>query len=233
MVPTYQRALIVGAGEGLSASLARRLSHEGLRLGLASRSIGKLEGLAAETGAALHSCDAVDPSEVEALFARMEPALGGPPDVVIYNASGRLRGAIADLDPDAVRHALMVSAYGGFLVAQAAARRMLPGRHGAILFTGASASVKGYAESAAFAMGKFALRGLSQSLARELQPKGIHVAHFVIDGGIRSASRPETADAPDSLLDPDAIASAYWDVLRQDRSAWTSEIALRPWVERF
>ncbi|MCJ2129848.1 SDR family NAD(P)-dependent oxidoreductase [Methylobacterium sp. E-045] len=233
MVPTYQRALVVGAGEGLSASLARRLSREGLRLGLASRSIGKLEGLAAETGAVLHSCDALDPSEVEALFARMEPALGGPPDVVIYNASGRLRGPVADLDPDAVRHALMVSAYGGFLVAQAAARRMLPGRHGAILFTGASASVKGYAESAAFAMGKFALRGLSQSLSRELQPKGIHVAHVVIDGGIRSAARPETADAPDSLLDPDAIASAYWDILRQDRSAWTSEIALRPWVERF
>ncbi|WP_027173915.1 SDR family NAD(P)-dependent oxidoreductase [Methylobacterium sp. 10] len=233
MVPTYQRALIVGAGEGLSASLARRLSREGLRLGLAARSIGKLEGLAAETGAALHSCDAVDSSDVEALFARMEPALGGQPDVVIYNASGRLRGPVADLDPDAVRHSLMVSAYGGFLVAQAAARRMLPGRHGAILFTGASASVKGYAESAAFAMGKFALRGLSQSLSRELQPKGIHVAHFVIDGGIRSSARPETADAPDSLLDPDAIASAYWDVLRQDRSAWTSEIALRPWVERF
>ncbi|CAA2107099.1 putative oxidoreductase [Methylobacterium bullatum] len=233
MIATYQRALIVGAGEGLSASLARRLSREGLRLGLAARSIGKLEGLAAETGAALHSCDAADPSEVEALFARMEPALGGPPDVVIYNASGRLRSPVADLDPEAVRQSLMVSAYGGFLVAQAAARRMLPGRHGAILFTGASASVKGYAESAAFAMGKFALRGLSQSLARELQPKGIHVAHFVIDGGIRSASRPEPADAPDSLLDPDAIASAYWDVLRQDRSAWTSEVALRPWVERF
>ncbi|GJE17109.1 SDR family NAD(P)-dependent oxidoreductase [Methylobacterium marchantiae] len=233
MVPTYRRAFIVGAGEGLSASLARRLAREGLRIGLASRSIGKLGTLAAETGAAIHSCDAVHPGEVEALFARMEPALGGPPDVVVYNASGRLRGPIADLDPDAVRHSLMVSAYGGFLVAQAAARRMLPARHGAILLTGASASVKGYAESAAFAMGKFALRGLSQSLARELHPKGIHVAHFVIDGGIRSISRPEPAGAPDSLLDPDAIASAYWDVLRQDRSAWTSEIELRPWVERF
>lgn len=233
MIATYRRALIVGAGEGLSASLARRFAREGLRVGLASRNVGKLEGLAAETGAAVHSCDAADPAEVEALFARMEPALGGPPDVVVYNASGRLRGPIADLEPDAVRQSMMVSAFGGFLVAQAAARRMLPGRHGAILLTGASASVKGYAESSAFAMGKFALRGLSQSLARELQPKGIHVAHFVIDGGIRSASRPEPADAPDSLLDPDAIASAYWDVLRQDRSAWTSEIALRPWVERF
>ncbi|MHC2002595.1 SDR family NAD(P)-dependent oxidoreductase [Methylobacterium sp. CM6241] len=233
MIATYRRALIVGAGEGLSASLARRFAREGLRVGLASRNVGKLEGLAAETGAAVHACDAADPAEVEALFARMEPALGGPPDVVVYNASGRLRGPIADLDPDAVRQSVMVSAFGGFLVAQAAARRMLPGRHGAILLTGASASVKGYAESSAFAMGKFGLRGLSQSLARELQPKGIHVAHFVIDGGIRSASRPEPADAPDSLLDPDAIASAYWDVLRQDRSAWTSEIALRPWVERF
>lgn len=233
MVPTYRRALIVGAGEGLSASLARRLSREGLRIGLAARSIAKLEPLAAETGAAIHACDAADAGAVEALFARMEPALGGPPDVVVYNASGRLRGGIADLDPEAVRTSLMVSAFGGFLVAQAAARRMLPGRHGAILFTGASASVKGYAGSAPFAMGKFALRGLSQSLSRELQPKGIHVAHVVIDGGIRSASRPEAADAPDSLLDPDAIASAYWDVLRQDRSAWTSEIELRPWVERF
>ncbi|MHC2089775.1 SDR family NAD(P)-dependent oxidoreductase [Methylobacterium sp.] len=233
MIATYRRALIVGAGEGLSASLARRFAREGLRVGLASRSVGKLERLAAETGAAIHACDAADPAEVEALFARMEPALGGPPDVVVYNASGRLRGPIADLDPDAVRQSVMVSAFGGFLVAQAAARRMLPGRHGAILLTGASASVKGHAESAAFAMGKFGLRGLSQSLARELQPKGIHVAHFVIDGGIRSAKRPEPAEAPDSLLDPDAIASAYWDVLRQDRSAWTSEIALRPWVERF
>lgn len=233
MIATYRRALIVGAGEGLSASLARRFAREGLRVGLASRNVGKLEGLAAETGAAVHSCDAADPAEVEALFARIEPALGGPPDVVVYNASGRLRGPIADLEPDAVRQSMMVSAFGGFLVAQAAARRMLPGRHGAILLTGASASVKGYAESSAFAMGKFALRGLSQSLARELQPKGIHVAHFVIDGGIRSVSRPEPAEAPDSLLDPDAIASAYWDVLRQDRSAWTSEIALRPWVERF
>ena len=201
---------------------------------LASRNVGKLEGLAAETGAAIHACDAADPAEAEALFARMEPALGGPPDVVVYNASGRLRGPIVDLDPDAVRQSVMVSAFGGFLVAQAGPHdACCRGRHGAILLTGASASVKGHAESAAFAMGKFGLRGLSQSLARELQPKGIHVAHFVIDGGIRSAKRPEPADAPDSLLDPDAIASAYWDVLRQDRSAWTSEIALPPWVERF
>lgn len=233
MVPHYTRALIVGAGPGLSASLARLLAADGLRVGLAARNIGKLDALAEETGAAVHACDATRPSEVEALFAVMESALGGAPDVVVYNASGRLRGPVESLDPDAVAQALMVSAYGGFLVAQAAAKRMLPARHGAILFTGASASVKGYAGSSPFAMGKFALRGLSQSLARELQPQGIHVAHIVVDGAIRSASRPEPADAPDSTLDPDAIARAYRDLLRQDRSAWTSEVGLRPWVERF
>ncbi|MFB0489815.1 NAD(P)-dependent dehydrogenase (short-subunit alcohol dehydrogenase family) [Methylobacterium sp. OAE515] len=234
MIPTYARALIVGAGSGLSASLARLLAADGLKIGLAARNVEKLAALAAETGAAVHACDASRPAEVEALFARLEPALGGAPDVVIYNASGRLRGSIADLDPDAVARSLMVSAYGGFLVAQAAARRMLPHRHGAILLTGASASVKGFAGSAPFAMGKFGLRGLGQSLARELQPQGIHVAHIVIDGAIRNPDRGgEPADAPDSHLDPDAIARGYRDLLRQDRSAWTSELELRPWVERF
>lgn len=234
MIPTYSRALIVGAGSGLSASLARLMAADGLKIGLAARNVEKLAALAAETGAAVHACDASRPAEVEALFARLEPALGGAPDVVIYNASGRLRGSIADLDPDAVAQSLMVSAYGGFLVAQAAARRMLPHRHGAILLTGASASVKGFAGSAPFAMGKFALRGLGQSLARELQPQGIHVAHIVIDGAIRNADRGgEAPAAADSHLDPDAIARCYRDLLRQDRSAWTSELELRPWVERF
>lgn len=233
MVPTYRRALVVGAGPGLGAALARCFAAEGMRVGLAARSTERLAALAAETGAAVHACDATRPSEVEALFARLEPALGGPPDVVVYNASGRLRGAIAELDPEAVAEALAVSAYGGFLVAQAAARRMLPARHGAILFTGASASVKGFSGSAPFAMGKFALRGLAQSLARELQPQGLHVAHIVIDGGIRGARRPEPETGGDSLLDPDAIARSYLALLRQDRSAWTDEIALRPWVERF
>ncbi|MDP4023135.1 SDR family oxidoreductase [Methylobacterium sp. NEAU 140] len=234
MTPTYTRALIVGAGPGLSAALARLLAADGLKVGLAARDVGKLDALAAETGAAVHACDATRPDEVEALFARMEPALGGSPDVVVYNASGRLRGPVVDLDPAAVAQAVMVSAYGGFLVAQAAARRMLPHRHGAILLTGASASLKGFAGSAPFAMGKFALRGLGQSLARELQPQGIHVAHIVVDGAIRNPARaPEPADAPDSHLDPDAIARAYRDLLRQDRSAWTSELELRPWLERF
>ncbi|KAB1073247.1 SDR family NAD(P)-dependent oxidoreductase [Methylobacterium planeticum] len=234
MVPLYQRALIVGAGSGLGAALARHFAGRGMRVGLAARSVDKLADLAAGTGAALHACDASRPGEVEALFARLEPALGGHPDVVVYNASGRLRGPLVDLDPEAVARSLMVTAYGGFLVAQAAARRMLPARHGALLFTGASASVKGFAGSAPFAMGKFGLRGLAESLSRELQPQGIHVAHVIVDGAIRNPARSgEPADAPDSTLDPDAIARAYGDILGQDRSAWTSEIALRPFVERF
>ena len=157
----------------------------------------------------------------------------GAPDVVVYNASYRTRGPLVELDPAEVEKTLIVSAFAGFLVAQEAVKRMLPTSHGAILFTGASASVKGYAQSAPFAMGKFALRGLAQSMARELSPQGIHVAHIVIDGGIRSASRAEPPDKPDSMLDPDAIAQTYLDLLRQQRSAWAWEIELRPWVERF
>lgn len=225
-------AFIVGAGPGLGASLARELRREGLQVALGARNVAKLEGLAAETGAFAVAIDAVDRESVSAAFRRVEERLGAP-DVVIYNAGGRVRGPITELDPGAVRAALEVTAFGGFLVAREAVNRMLPRGAGAILFTGASASVKGYAQSAPFAMGKFALRGLAQSLARELAPQGIHVAHFVIDGGIRSAARRDPEGAPDSLLDPQAIARTYLHVLRQDRSAWTWEIELRPWVERF
>lgn len=230
--PAYRTALIVGAGSGLSASLARLLAKAGLKLALAARSPDDLAALAAETGAKVFKCDASNPEQVEKLFADIEAALGAP-DVVIYNASFRTRGPFVELVPADVEKTIAVSAFGAFLVAQAAAKRMLPSRHGAIFFTGASASVKGYAKSAPFAMGKFALRGLSQSLARELQPQGIHVSHFVIDGGIRSERRPVPDDKPDSLLDPDAIAQAYLDVLRQPRSAWSTEVELRPWVENF
>jgi len=228
----YERALIVGAGTGLSAALARLLAREGMRVALAARNPEKLAPLCAETGARAFACDAVRPGEVRRLYSEVEGALGNP-DVVIYNASARARGPLIDLDPGEVERALAVTAFGGFLVAQEAARRMLPGKRGAILFTGASASVKGYAQSAPFAMGKFALRGLAQSMARELAPQGIHVAHFVIDGGIARPGRAAPSDTPDALLDADAIAANYLHVLRQPRSAWTWEIELRPWVEKF
>jgi NAD(P)-dependent dehydrogenase (short-subunit alcohol dehydrogenase family) len=231
-IPKYKTALIVGAGEGLSASLARLFAREGIRIALAARGIEKLGALCSETGAKAFACNATEAEDVERLFGLVEREIAVP-DLVVYNASGRARGAFVDLVADDVAQAISASAFGGFLVAQQAAKRMLPNRHGAILFTGASASVKGYPQSAPFAMGKFALRGLAQSMARELSPQGIHVAHFVIDGGIRSARRAEAPGNPDSLLDPDAIAQTYLDVLRQPRSAWTHEIELRPWVEKF
>jgi NAD(P)-dependent dehydrogenase (short-subunit alcohol dehydrogenase family) len=228
----YRTALIVGAGPGVSASLARALSAAGLKVGLAARDIEKLKPLAAETGALTFAADAADPASVVRLFAEADERLGEP-DVVVYNPSARVRGRIAEIDPEHVRRAIEVSAFGGFLVTQQAAIRMTPRGKGAILLTGATASVKGFPLSSAFAMGKFALRGLAQSAARELGPLGIHVAHFVIDGGIRSATRRDHGDRPDSLLDPDAIAQSYLDILRQSRSAWTWEIELRPWVETF
>src|SRR5467141_2078545 len=225
-------ALIVGAGSGLSASIARSFAGAGMKVALAARSVDHLGPLAAKIGATTFAADASDREAVMGLFADLGNSLGDP-YAVVYNASYRTRGPFVDLDPAEVEKSLAVSAFGGFLVAQQAVRRMLPKGFGAILFTGASASVKGYAQSAAFAMGKFALRGLAQSMARELAPQGIHVAHFVIDGAIRNPGRTETPDKPDSMLDPDAIAETYLHVLRQPRSAWTWEIELRPWVERF
>jgi NAD(P)-dependent dehydrogenase (short-subunit alcohol dehydrogenase family) len=221
--------LIVGAGQGLSASLARLLAKSNAKVALAARDPAKLKELCDETGATAFACNAVDKTQVAQLFDELDKHYGSP-DVVIYNASARARGPLVTLDPDEVERALMVSAFGAFLVAQRAATAMLAKGFGAILFTGASASVKGYAQSAPFAMGKFALRGLAQSMARELAPKGIHVAHFVIDGAIRPRGR---SDDNDAMLDPDAIASTYLHVLQQPRSAWTWEVELRPWVEKF
>src|SRR5882757_2605282 len=228
----YRTALIVGAGTGISASVARQLAAAGLKIGLAARNIDKLASLAAETGAETFVVDAADPVSVSRLFEEADARLGTAEDV-LYNASGRLRGPIAELNPEEVRRAIEVSAFGGFLVTQQAAKRLLPRGAGAILLTGATASVKGFPLSAAFAIGKFGLRGLAQSAARELAPKGIHVAHFVIDGGVRSATRPDPTDRPDSTLDPDAIAQSYLATLAQPRSAWSWEIELRPWVESF
>lgn len=229
----FTKALIVGAGTGLSASVARRFAREGLRVALAARDDKKLGAIAEEIGGAAFRCDASSPSEVADLFDTVVGQIGVP-DVIVYNPSARSRGPLVELAPADVERALAVSAFGGFLVAQQAAQRLLArGDGGAILLTGASASVKGYPLSAPFAMGKFALRGLAQSIARELAPRGIHVAHFVIDGAIRNPGRQEPADRPDSMLNPDAIADSYWHVLQQPRSAWTWEIELRPWVETF
>jgi NAD(P)-dependent dehydrogenase (short-subunit alcohol dehydrogenase family) len=232
MQDSYQNALIVGAGSGLSASLTRLFTRNGMKVALGARAVDKLAGLEAETGAQAFACDATHQADVAKLFRDVEAAIGVP-EVVIYNASFRTRGPVVDLLPADVEKALAVTAFGGFLVAQQAARRMLPAGRGAILFTGASASVKGYAQSAPFAMGKAALRGLAQSMARELGPRGIHVAHFVIDGAIRSERRPPSTEKADALLDPDAIAQTYLDVLRQPRNAWSLEVEVRPWVESF
>jgi NAD(P)-dependent dehydrogenase (short-subunit alcohol dehydrogenase family) len=225
-------ALIIGAGRGLSAALARLLTAEGFTVALAARQIDKLRPLVDEIGATPFAADASNPDAVNQLFEQVEQQLGIP-TVVVYNPSLRVSGPLIELDPVEVANAINVTAYGGFLVAQAAAKRMLTVGEGAIFFTGASASVKGYPRSAPFAMGKFALRGLAQSIARELAPQNIHVAHFVIDGTIRSETRVEPADNPDSFLDPNAIAQTYLNILRQPRSAWTWEIELRPWVEPF
>ncbi len=228
----YATALIVGAGPGISASVARALSKAGLKVALAARDTDKLGELAAGIGARSFAVDVADPSAVERLFRQVDETLG-PPDLVVFNAGARVRGPIVELDPEAVRRVLEVSALGGFCVVQQAAARMAPKGRGAILLTGATASVKGFPLSSSFAMGKFALRGLAQSAARELGPQGIHVAHFVIDGGVRSAVRGDPDDRPDSTLDPDAIAQTYLAVLSQPRNAWTWEIELRPWVEAF
>ncbi|CAB3729522.1 3-phenylpropionate-dihydrodiol/cinnamic acid-dihydrodiol dehydrogenase [Paraburkholderia sediminicola] len=228
-----ETALIVGAGKGLSASLARLFAAEGMQVALAARDTSKLTELVDETGALPVRCDASQSDDVSALFNRVEDAFGTP-DLVVYNASGRYRAAVEDIDPEKLEDALKVTAIGGFLVAQAAAIRMQARGSGTILLTGATASVKGLPGSTPFAMGKFALRGMAQSMARELAPKNIHVAHFVIDGGIASSrSQADDAGHEDKWLDPDAIAREYLHIHRQHRSAWTWEVELRPWVEKF
>lgn len=227
-----ESALIVGVGNGLSASLARLFASEGMDVGLAARNTAKLDGLVEEVGGRAYACDASDPDDMERLFQDFE-SHSGSPGIMVYNPSARVRGPISDLDAAATKDAILVTAYGAFLAAQQSARRMLKRGSGAMLFTGASAGVKGYPQSAPFAMGKFALRGLCQSLARELSPQNIHVAHFVIDGGILDVDRDPPPDDPATQLHPDAIAKTYLHIARQDKSAWTWEIELRPSVETF
>ena len=226
-------ALIIGAGPGLSASLSRLCKSQGMKVALAARNIEKLESLSEETNASLHPCDASDIKSVRKLFSAIDKEMGTP-DLVVYNPSARIRGPIQELDPQATKKALEITSFGAFLVAQQATQRMLIKGSGSIFFTGASAGVKGYANSSVFAMGKFALRGLAQSLARELHPKNIHIAHFVIDGGIRSNNRLErVGNGEDNMLDPDAIAETYLQFHNQHKSAWAWETELRPWVENF
>jgi NAD(P)-dependent dehydrogenase (short-subunit alcohol dehydrogenase family) len=206
-----------------------------MTVALAARDAKKLDGLVKEIDGRAFPCDASSPKDVENLFDSVTKSIGEP-NLVVYNASGRVRGPITGLDPEEVRKTIMVTCYGGFLVGQAAAKRMIKAGRGTILFTGASASIKGFANSAAFAMGKLGLTGLVQSMARELQPQNIHVAQVVIDGGIYEPTRrPErlTSRGPDGCLDPDAIAQTYLQLHRQHRSSWASHIELRPWSEKF
>ena len=225
-----ENCIIVGAGMGLSASLASLFRKENMNVVLAARNVNKLGDLKRELGCHLIQCDASDPTQVQQLFAATDKLIGHP-NMVVYNPSARVRGEITSLDPLETKQALDITCYGAFLVAQQAAIRMVKQGSGSIFFTGASAGVKGFPNSSVFAMGKFGLRGLAQSLARELHPKNIHIAHFVIDGGIASKERQNSAE--ESFLEPDEIANSYLSFHRQKRSAWAWEIELRPWIEKF
>ena len=225
--------LIVGAGLGLSSSLAKCCADRGMKVALAARNLDKLEAIARETDAELYQCNASSVDDVAELFAGLDASIGTP-EMVIYNPSSRVHGPVQKLDPIKVQDALNITCYGAFLVAQQAAQRMLIQGHGSIFFTGATAGIKGFANSSVFAMGKFGLRGLAQSLARELHPKNIHIGHFVIDGGIHANHRPERQDdGNDRMLNPDDIAKSYLQFHSQHRSAWAWEIELRPWLENF
>ena len=228
-----ETALIVGAGPGLSSSLTTLLIRNDFRVALAARNIDKLSTLEETSNVDVYPCDASSINQVRSLFQKLDKTLGIP-DLVIYNPSARVRGGIVEVDPEDTQKAINITCFGAFLVAQEAAKRMVERGSGSIFFTGASASVKGYANSSVFAMGKFGLRGLAQALARELQPKNIHIGHFVIDGGIKADHRPERNDpGDDSMLDPDSIAETYLQFHRQHRNTWSWEIELRPWLENF
>jgi NAD(P)-dependent dehydrogenase (short-subunit alcohol dehydrogenase family) len=228
-------AVVVGVGPGLGLALVERFAREGFTVAAAARRRDAVAALVKDKpGVHAYGCDASDPKAVAELFAGAARDLGAP-DVVIYNASGFARGGIAELDPAEFERAWRVGCFGGFLVGQAAARALLAKGAGTILFTGATASLRGSANFAGFAVAKFGLRALAQSMARELGPKGIHVAHVIVDGQIESERyRALAAErGPDALLAPAAIADAYWALHRQQRSAWTQELDLRPWVEKF
>lgn len=227
-------AVVVGVGPGLGAALGRTFARAGMAVALAARRLEHLHPIAGEIGARAYACDATLDAEVSGLFEEVTTDLGTP-SLVVYNAGTFVAGKVLETDVATFERAFRANCLGGFLVGREAARRMLPVGQGTILFTGATASVRGSAGFAPFAAGKFGLRAVAQSLARELGPEGIHVAHVIVDGQIASprlaalaADRPE-----DALLDPDAIARTYLELARQHRSAWSHEVDLRPWTERF
>ena len=219
--------LIVGVGDGLSASLARLFSNQNMTVLLASRNIDKLKDLKEEINSTTYQCDSTNIENVSNLFLELDKTIGTP-NLVIYNAAARIRGDISELDSIQTQKAIEVTCFGAFLVAKESAKRMLKRGNGSIFFTGATAGVKGFANSSVFAMGKFGLRGLAQSLARELHPKNIHIGHFVIDGGIGRES-----DSNYQMMHPDAIAQTYLDFYNQHSSAWAWEIELRTFKEKF
>ena len=232
-------ALIVGAGKGLSASLARLFHSEGMKVILAARNIEKLKTIASETKATLFKCDGSDIDQVENMFKQIDE-LHDHIDLVVYNPSDRVPGFITEIDPVAAKKAIEITSFGAFLVARQAAKRMTQAGKGTILFTGATAGVKGFPLSSTFAMGKFALRGLAQALARELHPLNIHVGHFVIDGRILTLKRWEeiggtkdNLEDTEQLLHPDEIAKIYLQFHRHHKSTWSWEIELRPKDEGF
>jgi len=228
-------AIVVGVGAGLGAALCRRFVEAGLLVAAAARDKERLTALAKEVGAHPYPADTTDEGAVRQLFAAVQRDLGDP-SLVVYNASAFLPKAVVDTEPAEFERCWRVGCFGGFLVGRAAARVMLPKQRGTILFTGATAALRGGANFVNLAVGKFGLRALAQSMARELGPKGIHVAHIVIDGMIAAehrSGRGKSERGPDALLDDDAIAETYWQLHLQPRSAWTLETDLRPWVEKF
>jgi NAD(P)-dependent dehydrogenase (short-subunit alcohol dehydrogenase family) len=227
-------ALIVGVGPGLGAALARRFAEGGFAVAVAARDAGRLRALAQEIGGRAYACDAADAASVERLFEEVERDLGVP-TVAIYNAGAYAPGAVIEIEAAEFERCWRILCLGGFLVGQRAVRGMVGAGRGTILCTGATASLRGGANFANLAVGKFGLRAVAQSMARELGPKGIHVAHVIIDGQIRSKryAHLEKQRPPDGLLDPAAIAETFWHLHTQPRSAWTLELDLRPWVEKF
>ena len=232
-------ALIVGVGPALGAALGRRFAKAGHKVALCARNPDKLATFVADIEAAggaarAYGADATREADVTGLFEKVEADLGDL-DVAIYNASAFMRAGILEATAEDFEAAWRSTSLGAFLVGREAARRMVPRECGTILFTGATASMRGGAGFFHMAMGKFGQRALAQSLARELGPKGIHVADVVLDGQIMSERWAHLAEerAPDAMLEPDAIAEAYYQLHAQHRSAWAQELDLRPWVEKF